>query len=205
VLFSNRNNHENREVKKILIIYGHPVRDTFSDDLAGEYLRGAIDGGAEIRQINLNDLEFNLNLSGGYRIQSEPEEDIIRAQQDILWCDHMVFIYPNWWATFPAMVKGFIDRTFLPGFAFRYTKGSSKPERLLRGKSARIIVTMDNPVWYYRIVYHAPGIHAMKKATLEFCGVRPVNATLIGSVRKSTPAVRKKWLKRLYRLGILDS
>jgi len=192
-------------VKKILIIYGHPVRDTFSDDLAGEYLRGAKVGRAEIRQINLNDLEFNLNLSGGYRIQSKPEEDISRAQEDIVWCDHMVFIYPNWWATFPAMVKGFIDRTFLPGFAFRYRKGSSRPERLLRGKTARIIVTMDNPVWYYRMVYRAPGIRAMKNAILQFCGVHPVRTTLIGSVRKSTPAVRQRWLKRLYKLGIKDS
>ncbi len=49
---------------------------------------------------------------------------MLEIQQEILAADHLVFVYPNWWATFPALLKGFIDRVFLPNFAFKYRENS---------------------------------------------------------------------------------
>ncbi|MBK6962684.1 MAG: NAD(P)H-dependent oxidoreductase [Bacteroidales bacterium] len=188
-------------MKKILIILGHPVNDTFSDSLRESYKKGAMASGAEIREIVLRKLRFDLNFSEGYRGNQELEPDLVKAQQDITWADHIVLIYPNWWSTFPALMKGFIDRTFLPGFAFKYRKGSLLWDKLLKGRSARIIVTMDTPPWYYWLVYRRPGHNAMKRGILEFCGIRPVRVTTIGSLKISSEHKREQWIAKAERLG----
>jgi NAD(P)H dehydrogenase (quinone) len=187
--------------KKILVIQGHPIRETFSEKLTDAYMEGARSKGAEIQEIVLRDLQFDLNFREGYRGKQELEPDLFKAQELIAWADHLVLVYPNWWSTFPALMKGFIDRTFLPGFAFKYKPGLLKWDRLLGGRSARLIVTMDNPRWYYRWVLGSPGNHAMKKGILHFCGIRPVRISTIGSVKHSDEAKRQSWLIKVRRLG----
>ncbi|MDY0024790.1 MAG: NAD(P)H-dependent oxidoreductase [Lentimicrobium sp.] len=187
--------------KKILIIQGHPVKDTFSGMLFDRYVKGATASGAEIKTLILSDLKFELNFRTGYRGTQPLEPDLILAQELIAWAEHLVFIYPNWWSTFPALVKGFIDRTFLPGFAFKYRKGSLLWDRLLTGRSARIIVTMDTPAWFYRLVYRRPGHNAMKRGILEFCGIKPVRITTIGPIKTSSEAKRMQWLVKVEKLG----
>lgn len=188
-------------MKKILIILGHPVKDTFSDQLRESYKKGATSSGAEIREIVLRKLKFDLNFSEGYRGNQELEPDLVKAQEDITWADHIVVIYPNWWSTFPALMKGFIDRTFLPGFAFKYRKGSLLWDKLLTGRSARMIVTMDTPPWYYWLIYRRPGHNAMKRGILEFCGIKPVRITTIGSLKASSDSKRLRWIAKVEKLG----
>ncbi|MFH1119163.1 MAG: NAD(P)H-dependent oxidoreductase [Bacteroidota bacterium] len=188
-------------MKNILIILGHPVKDTFSDSLRAAYSKGALESGAQIREIVLRKLNFDLNFSEGYRGNQELEPDLVKAQEDILWANHIVLIYPNWWSTFPALMKGFIDRTFLPGFAFKYRKGSLLWDKLLSDRSARIIVTMDTPPWYYWLVYRRPGHNAMKRGILGFCGIKPVRVTTIGSLKISSEKKREQWIARVEHLG----
>lgn len=188
-------------MKKILLILGHPVKDTFSDSLRESYKKGALASGAEVREMTLRKLKFDLNFSEGYRGTQELEPDLLEAQENITWADHLVFIYPNWWSTFPALLKGFIDRTFLPGFAFRYRSGTLLWDKLLTGRSARLIVTMDTPPWYYWLVYRRPGHNAMKRGILEFCGIRPVRITTIGSLKISSDKKRMSWLSKVEKLG----
>lgn len=187
--------------KNILIIHGHPVRETFIDCLKDTYKEAASNAGAEVREIVLRDLDFEINFKEGYRGNQSMEEDLIEAQKSISWADHLVFFYPNWWATYPALLKGFIDRVFLPGFAFNYQKGKPLPEQLLKGKTARLVVTMDSPVWYYYLVQKAPGHNSMRRAILEFCGLQPVRIKSLGPMRKSTEKQRLKWLQDMKRYG----
>jgi len=189
-------------MKKILIIYGHPLKDTFAESLRDSYMKGAKESGAEVKIINLYELNFEINLSQGYRKDIELEEDLKSAQEMIKWCDHMLMIWPNWWSTYPALFKGFIDRTFLPGFAFNYRKGSLLWDKNLKGRSARLIMTMDTPVWYYYLVYRAPGINSIKKGVLHFCGIKPVKSTLLGPIKQSTDEKRKSWNTKVYNLGL---
>ncbi|MBU2465854.1 MAG: NAD(P)H-dependent oxidoreductase, partial [Bacteroidetes bacterium] len=128
--------------KNILIIHGHPVNDTFIDQLQQAYTDAAKSRAASVRKLVLREKHFNINFSEGYRGNQALEKDLIEAQEAISWADHLVFFYPNWWGTYPALLKGFIDRTFLPGFAFKYRSGRTDPERLLKGKTARLVVTM---------------------------------------------------------------
>lgn len=188
--------------KKILILQGHPSPASYCFALAEAYKKAAIDSGAEVHEIIVSDLEFNLNPSA-YRSKLIPEleEDVLKAQDEIRWAEHLVFVYPNWWGTMPTLLKAFIDRVFTSGFAFKYRQDSIWWDRLLQGKSARLIVTMDTPPWYYRFVYGQPGHVAMKKNILEFCGVKSVNITSIGSVKTSSLVQRQKWLNQVGTIG----
>lgn len=188
-------------MKKILIISGHPDPESFNVAIVEAYKKGAIASGAEVRQVNIRDLAFNPNLQFGYRKRTELEPDLLKAQELITWAEHLVWIYPVWWGSIPSIMKGFIDRVLLPGFAFKKRENSVWWDKLLTNKSARIISTLDQPAWYYWLVYRQPSNHAMKKLTLEFCGISPVRTTTIGPIRLSKERYRTTWLSKIEKLG----
>lgn len=187
--------------KRILIIQGHPDPKSYNRALHAAYKLGAESAGAEVQEIFVGDLDFNPNLRHGYRARTELEPCLLEAQAKIKWAEHIVLIYPVWWGAVPAVLKGFFDRTLLPGFAFKKREGSLFWDMLLKGRSARIISTLDQPAWFYKIVNGAPTDKAVKRMTLEFCGISPVRITNIGPLRLSTDQYRTKWLKRIEELG----
>jgi putative NADPH-quinone reductase len=189
-------------MRKILIINGHPDKESFNFALAESYKKGAMASGAEVKDIHIRDLNFNPNLQFGYRKRTALEPDLMDVQEKIKWAEHLVWIYPVWWGSVPAIMKGFIDRVFLPGFAFQKRKNSVWWDKLLKNKSARIISTLDQPPWYYWLVYQQPSYHAMKKLTLQFCGISPVRTTTIGPIRLSKESYRQNWLKKVEKLGL---
>ncbi|MUG65670.1 MULTISPECIES: NAD(P)H-dependent oxidoreductase [Paenibacillus] len=188
--------------KNIVIINGHPDPESFCLALADAYSEGAahIDG-TEVRRIDLSQADFNPNLKYGYRKRTELEDELREAQALIRWADHLVFVYPTWWGAPPAILKGFIDRVFLPGFAFKYRDNSPLWDKLLTGKSARLIVTMDTPSWYNRLIYWRAGHLVMKRNVLKFCGIKPVRVTEVAPVKPSTAQQRAKWLEQVKQLG----
>ncbi|MEO7675045.1 MAG: NAD(P)H-dependent oxidoreductase, partial [Pyrinomonadaceae bacterium] len=131
--------------KKVLIILGHPDKLSLCGALAARYRNGAEKAGAETRLIFLGDLYFDPVLHRGYKENHELEPDLLAAQESIKWADHLVWVYPIWWGTMPALLKGFLDRALLPGFAFKYRPNSRWWDKFLTGRSARMIVTMDAP------------------------------------------------------------
>lgn len=191
-------------MKKILIINGHPDKESFNFGLSEAYKKGAEKSNGEIKVINIRALNFSPNLQFGYRKRTELEPDLLEAQKLIKWADHLVWIYPIWWGSVPAIMKGFIDRVFLPGFAFKKRADSVWSDKLLTRKTARIICTLDQPGWYYKWFYGSPSHHAMKKLTLQYVGVKKVKITTIGPIRLSTVAFREKWLKKVEKLGVLN-
>ncbi|CAM4039456.1 Flavodoxin-like fold domain-containing protein [Vreelandella rituensis] len=107
-----------------------------------------------------------------------------------------MFVYPTWWGGAPALLKGFLERIMLPGFAFIPCEGGIGYEGLLKGRSAQLITTMDTPPLIYKLLYRQPGRNALAKATLGFCGIRPVRYLACGPVKDSTARQRQAWLAR---------
>lgn len=182
--------------KRILVILGHPSHDSFCGALTERYVQAAKDAGHQVRELRLGSLDFDPILREGYRQVQPLEADLLQAQADITWAEHLTFVYPIWWGAIPALLKGFFDRVFLPGFAFKYRPGKAFPEQLLRGRSADLLVTMDTPAWYYRWVYRMPGLHQMRKTTLAFCGIQPRRTLTFGPILGSTERQRETWLKQ---------
>jgi putative NADPH-quinone reductase len=96
-------------------------------------------------------------------------------------------------------VKAFLEQVLRPGFAI--AEGArTLSSGLLKGRSARVIVTMGMPAFVYRWFFLAHSLHSLRRNILNFVGVRPVRASLIGSIEGS-PASRAKWLARVDALG----
>ena len=195
--------------KKILVILGHPQKESLCGFLAEAYTAGAIlvprgsanAAGGEVRTLALGDLAFDPILWNGYKEIQPLEPDLVKAQELITWADHLVFVYPNWWGSIPALMKGFFDRTLLPNFAFKYRQDSPMWDKLLANRTAQLLVTMDTPSWFYRWVFKMPGHEQMKRTILGFCGIKVVKITEFATVRKSSLAQRQKWLAIAKKLG----
>lgn len=185
---------------RILLIDGHPDDQSFVSALREAYQRGALASGAEVREVIIRDLDFSPNLKHGYRQRTELEPDLLAAQEALRWAEHIVVVHPVWWGSYPAIMKGFFDRILLPGFFFKKTANPLRWEKLLAGRSARIIYTLDTPrlLWW---LAGRPSWNALKWVTLGYCGVAPIAGTAFGIVRTSTPAQRARWLAQTEKLG----
>ncbi|MCK4890256.1 MAG: NAD(P)H-dependent oxidoreductase, partial [Candidatus Aminicenantes bacterium] len=150
--------------------------------------------------------KFEPVLNDGYKELPELEPDLKKSQELIMWADHLVIFNPTWWATPPALFKAFSERAFLPGFAYQYKKSKKIVawDKLLLGKSARFVFTMDTPPWFFKLVIGNPA-GKMMKDVLGFCGIKPVKSTYFGSVKMSTPKKREKWLNKIYKAGLKDA
>lgn len=191
-------------MKRILIIMGHPRTDSLCQALVDAYAAEARQAGGEVRVLALAELTFDPILHGGYRGQQPLEPGLLAAQEAVRWAELLVLAFPIWWGDAPALLKGFIDRVFLPGFAFQYREGASLPDQLLKGKQARLLVTMDSPSWWYRWWVGAPVEKSLVRATLNFCGISKVKRTWFCQVRTSTPEQRAGWIQQAGKVGQED-
>jgi putative NADPH-quinone reductase len=188
-------------MKKILIVNGHPDRESYNTQLEQAYKSGALQAGANVTTIHLGSLQFDPNLRYGYRKRMELEPDLLDAWDKILAAEHIVWIFPVWWGSLPALTKGFFDRLFLPGMAFRYKENSMLIERKLKGKTSRIICTMDTPIWFHTLFYRATGIRAFRSMILRFCGIKITGTTYIAPIKSMKPAGKEKGIRQVTALG----
>lgn len=186
---------------RTLVIMGHPRIDSLCAAIASSYYKGAKDAGSHVMLLLITDLRFDLNVNHSSPHLQPDEPDLTHARDLVKWADHLVFVFPTWWGTMPALLKGFIDRVFVSHFAFLEIKGGTGYEPLLKGKSAQLITTMDTPKFVYRYIYRAPGIHAMAQATLGFCGVIMKRSIIFSAVRYSDAQLRNQWLDEAYEAG----
>ncbi len=187
-------------MKNVLIINGHPVKDSFSEVLANTYAQEAAKKDNSVSIINVRDLDFNPNLEFGYKKRMEMEPDVAKSIKQIQEADHLVWVYPMWWYGMPAILKGFVDRTFLPDIAFRSRNGKL-PEKLWKGKTARIILTADTPRWFDYIFMKSPALNQLKKGTLQFTGIKTKGVSYISPIKASSDKFRSKWIEKVKELG----
>jgi len=187
--------------KKILLINGHPNKESYCQALSNAYGDAAQNAGHDVKRLHLHELDFELNFKYGYSKRQDSSADILEAQKLIAWAEHLVIVHPVWWGSVPALLKGFIDTAFLPGFAFKYKENSVWWDKLLSGKTARIIYTSDTPVWVYKYVYGQPSVRQLKARTLQFCGIQQVKVLGIGPIRRSSQEFRNKGLEKVAAVG----
>jgi putative NADPH-quinone reductase len=187
--------------KKITVILGSPDPTSFCRALADEYAQAAEKAGNTVRYFRLGEMDFDPVLRHGYNQRQELEPGLEEIREAISWSEHLVLVYPVWWGSMPAIMKGMFDRIFLPGYAFKYRKNSQLWDKLLAGRSAHVIATMDTPPWYFKLVYRSPAHNQMRRTILEFAGIKPVEITSLGPIRNASEAKRKGWLKKVSRFA----
>lgn len=188
--------------KRILIIDGHPDQDAMRlcHGLSEAYAAGAADGGHEIRRIDLHTLDFPLLRTREDFDHGTPPNNIAAAQADIMWAEHLVIVYPLWLGTMPALLKAFLEQVIRPNFAFERGK-PGWPKKLLKGRTARIVVTMGMPVMVYRWVYLSHSLRSLERNILKFAGIGPVRETLFGMADETGERTRNRWVSQMSALG----
>lgn len=182
---------------KIYILLGHPDQETFNGQIAHAYYDAAVRKGHDVRIQYLGDMAFDPILWKGYKNLQELEPDLKQAQDNIIWCDKWVFIYPLSWGSLPALLKGYIDRTLYSGFAYKYHDHDPLWDKLLTGRTAEIISTCDAPGWWVWWQYRNSDLHSLKRATLNFCGISPVKSTRITRVRYLNADQRRSKIRKI--------
>ena len=204
--------------KRITILQGHPDPSGrhFCNALAEAYAEGARSAGHAVRCIEVTKLDLPLLRSPEDFYQGVAPPDVAAAQDAIRWADHLLIIYPLWYGHCPAVLHAFLEQAFRPGFAVGADASVLRHRGLLKGKSARIVVTMGMPAAFYRWFYGAYSLKSLERNILRFSGLGPVRTTLIGLVgagaevaaaRKAIPtlagpAARERWLRKLRALGV---
>lgn len=184
----------------IAIIQGNPdpAGGHFGHALAAAYADAAKAAGHEVKAIEVAKLEFApLRSAGDW--QAPAPASIAQAQEILKWANHYFIVFPLWMGDMPALLKAFFEQVLRPGFAFGETQAGRLPKKLLKGRSARIVVTMGMPAFFYRVYYRSHSVKNLKRNILEFAGVSPVRSTLIGMVEGKREA-RDAWLARMPKL-----
>lgn len=187
---------------RICIIQGHPDtgRPHFGHALAAAYADGAREAGHEVRTIAIGQLDFPVLRSSEEWNDAAVPPGIAEAQETIRWAEHLVIVYPLWLGAMPALLKAFLEQVLRPGFAFPKEGPRSLWSGALKGRTARVIVTMGMPAAFYTWVYRAHTLKSLKRNILNFVGISPVRSTVIGMVEASD-ARRRKWLDTVTVLG----
>lgn len=188
--------------RKIVIIQGHPdaSREHLCDALADAYQASAVAAGHEVSRFDLGALDVPLLRSQEEFEGGTVPGSLAPAADAMAAADHVMLIFPLWLGTMPALVKAFLEQVLRPGKAFAYSR-TGFPRKLMKGKSARMVVTMGMPGFAYRWWYGAHGLIGIERNILNFVGIGPVYTNLFGMVANAAEWRRNRWMRLMRYYG----
>ncbi len=186
--------------KNILVLLGHTDKDTYSGTLADRYEAAAKAAGHNLMRVNIGEMHFDPILHKGYKEIQQLEPDLLDLQDKFRAADHIVIVYPNWWNTMPAILKGLFDRFWIPGFAFNFDKQTKKLIKRLEGKTARVIIVAGTHSPFQTWWKFGDYTNEIQYGILEFAGLR-TSVSAFGPSERVDAATREKWIKQIEKLG----
>ena len=184
--------------KRILIVYSHPKENSLNHGIKEAVIKGLKKSNVEVRFQDLYKEKFDPLIYD--REENDKDKVTIQMKKNVRWAEWIVFIAPMWWATVPAMLKGYFDRVFTEDFSFKYNQ-AGMPEGLLENKKALLIGTCDTPPLILKLSGGTMGFKSIIKRVLKLCGLKDSKFTLFGSVLNSTEQKRNKWIERAEKIG----
>ena len=186
--------------KKIVLLLGNPDSETFTGVIADTYQKAAEEEGHEVARFNIGDMKFDPVLHKGYKVIQELEPDLLRFQDAVRAADHLVIVYPNWWCTMPAILKGLFDRVWIPGFAFNFDKKTKKCIQHLKGKTGRTIVVAGTYSPFMTWWLYGDYTNEIQHGILGFAGINTSVCTF-GPSEKVGEEKKSQWLKQVAAMG----
>jgi putative NADPH-quinone reductase len=188
----------------VLVIKGHPDSSSLSSALADAYAQAAVSCGATLTCLDLAQLKFDPILRRGYKEEQALEPDLVAASAALRAAQHVAWFFPMWWGGPPALVKGFVERVFTPGYAFRYRGRNQMPVKLLSGRSARLVSSMDSPLAWYTLALRRALHAAFGTGTLSFVGFAPIRTSMFYELRFRSEIERKRAFEQVQRAAAQD-
>lgn len=186
----------------LLVIFAHPNQKSFCKAIVESVIKAAEDKEASVTVRDLYQLGFDPILkSSDFESLREGKtpDDVAKEQELVTWADVIVLVYPIWWAGFPAMLKGYIDRVFTYGFAYENVDGNIKG--LLNDKIAILFSTTgaSNEMYENNGMSNAI-MQTSDEAIFSYTGFKEINHTFFGSVPYVTDEVRRGFLDEVERV-----
>jgi putative NADPH-quinone reductase len=184
---------------KMLVILGHPDPDSLNHAIAAEVCSCLRENGHNVLFHDLCSEMFDPNLP-----KQEIAEDGSVAHEIKHHCealqaaDGIVIVHPNWWGQPPAILKGWVDRVFRPGVAYRFEEGDSGegiPIGLLNAKTAIVFNTSNTPDAREIEAFGDPLEALWKRCIFDLCGVKAFHRRTFNVVITSTFDQRRRWLE----------
>lgn len=185
--------------KKIYLLLGHTDEHTLSGAIADRYEAAAKAAGHEVRRQNIGEMHFDPILHEGYKAIQELEPDLEDFRENVRWADHIVLVYPTWWSSMPALLKGLFDRAWLPHFAFQYADHGLTWKKLLNGRTGRVITSANSTPWMLWLMYGPPTV-VPEQCLLRFAGIR-AKSTMFGPSERASERKKQAWFNKVARLG----
>jgi len=188
---------------KVLVVFTHPSENSFNHALLDNVVAGLKQANHEVKIKDLYKENFDPILTGEDLAKLHANNipaKIKKEQQQLLWADSLVFIYPLWWFDRPAMLKGWFDIVLTNGLAFEYSDKGVKG--LLKHKKALVIITAGGSKQYFIDNDALQLIHRpVTDGTLSFCGIEDVSHQIYYNVANLTDAERQDILSEINNIG----
>ena len=197
---------------KILIILGHPDSDSLNHAIAHAIRDDLLNDGHDVMFHDLYEEEFFPLLAAEEIPESGRIDQIVEAHcNEVSSADGIVIVHPNWWGQPPAILKGWVDRVFRPGVAYRFEEGDGGegiPIGLLNASAAIVINTSNTPAAREQTAFGDPLEAIWRRCIFDLCGVRNFHRRMFSVVVTSTMEERLRWIeeaKMLCRTAIQNS
>ncbi len=187
--------------KRIFIWAAHPKAGSLCEGVADAYQAGVEARGVDVRRINLSAMSFSMDFDGYGENALPLEPDLLAWQGALAWADHVLIVHPYWWGAMPTKAKAVLDRALTSGFGFKYHSKGMGWDKLLKGRSADVIITSDTPPLIDSLIYRKPARRVMKNQVLEFCGIETKKIVQFGSVKLASQKKIKNWIGRARQMG----
>jgi len=190
---------------KILVLLGHPRPGSFNHALAEASIAALRGAGHGVLFHDLCREGFDPALPAKEMLEQGPVPEIVaRHCQELAAADGIVVVHPNWWGQPPAVLKGWVDRVFRPGVAYRFEGedgGEGVPVGLLRARRALVLNTSNTAAPREQETFGDPLDRIWKHCIFGLCGVTEVHRRTFGVVVTSTPEQREAWLQEARELA----
>ena len=169
-------------MRQILIIVAHPKADSFSFAMANTYKESQEKQNNHVEILDLYRDTHQQSFLSYTDINEHPaDESTLYYQEKITKADEIVFVFPYWWGSFPAIMKNFIDCNLTTNFAFKYK--NSRPVGLLTNKTAKVLTTTGAPTWIYTLTGANRRLkNTIKEQIVSFCGMKLTGYHTFGGI-----------------------
>lgn len=187
---------------RLLVVHAHPVPESLNSALAQAVVEEAQARGHEVRFTDLHAQGFNPVMSAeerrGYDTATPPA-DLLPHIESLRWAEGLILVYPTWWYSQPAMIKGWIDRVWRPGVAFTlHDEGQRLRPALTNIRLLGVVTSFGSPWWFWTFLIGAPGRKVILRG-LRFCTARKTETFWLGlhEIDSQTPATRSRFIVRV--------
>jgi putative NADPH-quinone reductase len=188
---------------KTIIVYAHPWEGSYNHAVKETVVSALQKSSRDYDLIDLYADNFQASMEKenlALYNKGESQDSLVKKYQKMIDdCDNLVLIFPIWWSTYPAILKGFLDKVLLSNWAYNY-EGFLPKGKLDQIKKAYVLTTMGGPEIFYRLFLGNFINVTLMRGTLMFCGIKKMKWLNLSSIKSSSQRKREKHLKKIEKI-----